>query len=154
MKMKRFLFTNSRILTIFGIVFLLLGLVLALMFLSEEPQVEKEGPPAVKIPDIVRRAAAPPKPPLPPPLVKKRKPRRDIKRPTSPVEIPDEIEEGDTADFGIDDGVEGGVEGGVAGGVMGGILKLAVSAKGNDPYGYRSEFIKLVEPCQLLQETR
>lgn len=128
--MKRFLFTftNSRILTIFGIVFLLLGLVLALIFLSEEPPVENQGPPSIKMPDIVRRATTPPKPPLPPLPAKKREPLRDKKRPTSPVEIPDEIEEGDVTDFGIDYGVEGGVEGGVAGGVLGGILGAAPSA--------------------------
>ncbi len=64
--MKRFLFTNSRILTIFGIFFLVVGLVLVSMFFSEEPEVEKEGLPPVKVPDIVRRATTPPKPPLPP----------------------------------------------------------------------------------------
>ncbi len=34
------------------------------------------------------------------------------------------------------------------------VLELAHSGKGNDPHGYRSEFIKLVELAQSLQERR
>ena len=34
------------------------------------------------------------------------------------------------------------------------VLLLARGAKGNDHFGYRAEFIKLVETCKLLTETR
>jgi len=34
------------------------------------------------------------------------------------------------------------------------ILKLAREGKGKDTHGYRAEFIRLVEMCQLLERTK
>ncbi len=61
--MKRFNFTNARLLTVFGLFFLLVGLVVVLMLFEVA---ESEAPP-VKPPGIVEKAKLPPPPPPPPP---------------------------------------------------------------------------------------
>jgi protein TonB len=72
--------------------------------------------------------AAPPPPPPPPaarPVVVNRvvpAASTDPGRFTAPVEIPDQIQQDDNPDLGVEGGVAGGVEGGVAGGVVGGVV--------------------------------
>jgi protein TonB len=72
--------------------------------------------------------AAPPPPPPPPaarPVIVNRvvpAASTDPGRFTAPVDIPDQIQQDDNPDLGVEGGVAGGVEGGVAGGVVGGVV--------------------------------
>jgi protein TonB len=82
-------------------------------------------------------APPPPPPPPPPPLgtsakvdkVERKKRIKPVRitftsipgRLIAPLEIPDEIAEGELLDIGVENGEEGGVAGGVKGGVVGGV---------------------------------
>jgi len=61
--MKRFNFTNARLLTVFGLFFLLVGIVVVLMLFET---VDSAAPP-VKPPEIINKAGIPPQAPPPPP---------------------------------------------------------------------------------------
>lgn len=63
--MKRFNFTNTRILTVFGLFFLLVGIVVLLMVF----EAEDSGAPPVEPPEIVKKAGIPPQVPPPPPAI-------------------------------------------------------------------------------------
>lgn len=83
-------------------------------------------------------APPPPPPPPPPPLgtsakvdkVERKKRIEPVRitftsipgRLIAPLEIPDEIAEGELAEIGVENGEEGGVAGGVVGGVKGGVV--------------------------------
>lgn len=61
--MKRFNFANARLLTIFGLFFLLVGIVVLLMLF----EVDNSAAPPVTPPEIVNKAGIPPQVPPPPP---------------------------------------------------------------------------------------
>lgn len=61
--MKRFSFTNTRLLTVFGLFFLLVGIVVVLMLF----EADNSAAPPVKPPAVVEKAGIPPQAPPPPP---------------------------------------------------------------------------------------
>jgi periplasmic protein TonB len=104
----------------------LLGLLIAVPVLSQEPLPEPA--PLTVQAFLVEPALAPAPPPPPPPAAAARTAPRTLAAPTpstvllAPVVVPAEVAPEEAMDLGIEGGMPGGVEGGVPGGVVGGVV--------------------------------